>query len=552
MAPNYPSGDQVSAAGATVTKPFLLSLLAASIVLLITLKRKRTAASKLPPLPPTPPSWPLIGNLPEVMFHSKPMFRWVHDVMKEMNTDTCLIRLPAGGPTIVPVLDPAIAREMLRKHDASFADRPTSFGSHVISGGYVTAVLGPHNDQWRKMRKVMTSEIVSPARLPFPTRLHKDKLETEFAKFMAMLKQLNISITFVEALSVDLRIATQHYCGNVMRKMLFGRRFFGEPTSDGGPGPMEVKHVEALFTGLKYLYFSGVSDYLPWLRGWDVDGKEKIVREADKTIKALQNPIIDERIRQWRSGERKEIDDLIDVLVTLKDDVDRKPLLTPQEIKSQAAELMMAVIDNPSNAVEWTMAELINQPDLMAKAVEEIDRVVGKESRLVHESDFGSLHYVKACVREAFRLHPVYPFNVPHVSTCDTVVAGYLIPKGSHALLSRYGLGRNPEVWTDPLKFDPDRHLDGTGDHNSVVLAEHDLRFISFSTGRRGCVAAVLGTCMTTMLLARLLQCFTWAPLEDGKGVIDLAEAKDELFLATPLVAFPKPRLAPHLYPKTN
>ncbi|CAL1401853.1 unnamed protein product [Linum trigynum] len=37
--------------------------------------------------------------------------------------------------------------------------------------------------------------------LPFPTRLHKDKLETEFAKFMAMLKQLNISIPFVEALS---------------------------------------------------------------------------------------------------------------------------------------------------------------------------------------------------------------------------------------------------------------------------------------------------------------------------------------------------------------
>ncbi|CAI0377300.1 unnamed protein product [Linum tenue] len=507
MTPNYPPSDQVSAAGTAATKAFLILLsLLVSIVLTITLKRKRAAASNLPPLPPSPPSWPVIGNLPEIIFHTKPMFRWVHDVMKDMNTDICLIRLPAGGPTIVPVLDPAIAREMLRKHDASFADRPASFGSHVISDGYLTTVMSPTCDDHR----------------------------------------------CISGKSVDLRIATQHYCGNVMRKMLFGRRFFGEPTSDGGPGPMEVKHVEALFTGLKYLYFSGVSDYLPWLRGWDVDGKEKIVREADKTIKALQNPIIDERIRQWRSGERKEIDDLIDVLVTLKDDVDRKPLLTPQEIKSQAAELMMAVIDNPSNAVEWTMAELINQPDLMAKAVEEIDRVVGKESRLVHESDFGSLHYVKACVREAFRLHPVYPFNVPHVSTCDTVVAGYLIPKGSHALLSRYGLGRNPEVWTDPLKFDPDRHLDGTGDHNSVVLAEHDLRFISFSTGRRGCVAAVLGTCMTTMLLARLLQCFTWAPLEDGKGVIDLAEAKDELFLATPLVAFPKPRLAPHLYPKTN
>ncbi|CAI0377318.1 unnamed protein product [Linum tenue] len=426
MTPNYPPSDQVSAAGTAATKAFLILLsLLVSIVLTITLKRKRAAASNLPPLPPSPPSWPVIGNLPEIIFHTKPMFRWVHDVMKDMNTDICLIRLPAGGPTIVPVLDPAIAREMLRKHDASFADRPASFGSHVISDGYLTTVMSPTcDDQWRKMRKVLTSEIVSPARHKW---LHTKRVE-ESDNLVFYVHSRCIS-----GKSVDLRIATQHYCGNVMRKMLFGRRFFGEPTSDGGPGPMEVKHVEALFTGLKYLYFSGVSDYLPWLRGWDVDGKE---------------------------------------------------------------------------------------------------------------SDFGSLHYVKACVREAFRLHPV--------STCDTVVAGYLIPKGSHALLSRYGLGRNPEVWTDPLKFDPDRHLDGTGDHNSVVLAEHDLRFISFSTGRRGCVAAVLGTCMTTMLLARLLQCFTWAPLEDGKGVIDLAEAKDELFLATPLVAFPKPRLAPHLYPKTN
>ncbi|CAI0402289.1 unnamed protein product, partial [Linum tenue] len=37
--------------------------------------------------------------------------------------------------------------------------------------------------------------------LPFPTRLQKDKLEAEFATFMAMLKQVNISLSFVEALS---------------------------------------------------------------------------------------------------------------------------------------------------------------------------------------------------------------------------------------------------------------------------------------------------------------------------------------------------------------
>ncbi|CAN1168096.1 Valine N-monooxygenase 2 [Linum perenne] len=175
------------------------------------------------------------------------------------------------------------------------------------------------------------------------------------------------------------------------------------------------------------------------------------------------------------------------------------------------------------------MAELINQPELLAKATEKIDRVVGKD-HLVQESDIGSLNYVKACARESFRLHPLSAFNVPHLTIQDTVVAGYFIPKGSHALLSRYGLGRNPKAWVDPLKFDPERHLkDGV----EVVLIEHDLRFISFST----------------VLLARLIQCFSWSPPGNAKG-INLSEAEDELFLGSPLMACATPRLAPHMYPK--
>ncbi|RVX03019.1 Tyrosine N-monooxygenase [Vitis vinifera] len=41
----------------------------------------------------------------------------------------------------------------------------------------------------------------------------------------------------------------------------------------------------------------------------------------------------------------------------------------------------------------------------------------------------------------------------PHLSMADAVVAGYFIPKGSHVLLSRVGLGRNPRIWEEPLRF---------------------------------------------------------------------------------------------------
>jgi phenylalanine N-monooxygenase len=208
-------------------------------------------------------------------------------------------------------------------------------------------------------------------------------------------------------------------------------------------------------------------------------------------------------------------------------------------------DIILAAVDNPSNACEWAFAEMLNNPEILETAVEELDRVVGKQ-RLVQESDFAQLNYVKACAREAFRLHPVAPFNVPHVSMADTVVAKHFIPKGSYVILSRLGLGRNPKVWDEPLEFKPERHLKGTG---NVVLAENGLRFISFSTGKRGCMAVTLGSSMTNMLFARLLHGFSWS-LPSNESSIDLSTAEDSMALAKPLLAVAKPRLPAHLYPK--
>ena len=204
---------------------------------------------------------------------------------------------------------------------------------------------------------------------------------------------------------------------------------------------------------------------------------------------------------------------------------------------------MLVTVDNPSNAAEWAMGEMINQPNIMQKAVEEIDRVVGKD-RFVLESDISNLNYVKACVKEAFRLHPVAPFNLTHMSTADAVVDGYFIPKGSHVLISRLGIGRNPNVWDKPLKFDPERHM---GNNKNVELNDPDLNIISFSAGRRGCMGSNIGSAMTYMLLARLIQGFTWSSVH-GEDKFDISESKSDLFMAKPLHAIATPRLAPQIY----
>ncbi|GLT61736.1 hypothetical protein SLA2020_344200 [Shorea laevis] len=487
------------------------------------------------PLPPGPKPWPFVGNLPEMLIN-KPTHRWIHNLMNQMGTDIAYIRL--GNVHVIPVACPEISRKFLREHDAVFASRPYCMSAEVVTEGYHTIFSMPLGSRWENTKKIIASHVLSPVKHHWLTGKRLEEADN-LVRFV-----YNQCVSYDKTGMVNVRTVAQHYCGNVIRKMLFGRRYFGTEKEDGGPGVEEEEHVEAIFKMLACLYSFCISDYLPWLRRFDLDGHEKITREATMIAGKYHDPIIEERINQWEKGTKTEEEDLLDVLINLRD-ADGNQLLSKDEIKGEVTELMVATVDNPSNALEWALAEMLNQPEILEKAAEELDRVVGKD-RLVQESDIPNLNYIKACIREAFRLHPFAPFNVPHVSISDQIVSGYFIPKGSRVLLSRKALGRNPNVWEEPLKFKPERHLNNNG--AKVELKESELRFISFSTGRRGCPGVTLGTSITVMLFARLLQGFSWE-VPPNQSKIDLSEAGDSLSLAKPLVALAKPRLQKNLYP---
>ncbi|KAK4274924.1 hypothetical protein QN277_018082 [Acacia crassicarpa] len=479
-------------------------------------------------LPPGPKPWPIIGSLPE-MLSSKFAPKWIHQLMKNMNTEIACIKL--GNVHVIPVTNPALACEFLKKQDDIFASRPTSMSSGLISRGYKTTILSLYGEQWKKMKKIVIKDLLSPAKHRW---LHNKRMEEadNLVRYVYMSSQNNN-----EGGLVNVRIAAQHYSGNVIRKMIFNKRYFGEGREDGAPGIEEIEHVSAVFTILKYLFAFSVSDYMPCLRALDVDGHKRMSKNALSIVNKYHDPIIEQRIKQWNEGTKAETEDLLDVMISLKD-ANNKPLLTMHEIKSQITELMLATVDNPSNAAEWALAEMMKQPELLKKATEELDKVVGK-NRLVEESDIPKLNYIKACLREAFRLHPIAPFNVPHVAMHDTVVSNYFIPKGSHVILSREELGRNPKVWEEPLKFKPERHL--MDDGSDVFLTEPDLRFITFTAGKRGCPGVVLGTTLSVMLLARLIHGFTWSAPPNKP--IELLQSETDPFIAHPLEAVAKLRL---------
>ncbi|RZC48670.1 hypothetical protein C5167_017094 [Papaver somniferum] len=91
-------------------------------------------------------------------------------------------------------------------------------------------------------------------------------------------------------------------------------------------------------------------------------------------------------------------------------------------------------------------AQFINHPNMLQKAREEIDSVVGRNVRLVDESDLPNLSYLQAVFKEALCLHPPGPM-LARESTQGCVIGGYSIPAKTRL---------NPKYWNDPLKSGPE------------------------------------------------------------------------------------------------
>ncbi|XP_075082059.1 isoleucine N-monooxygenase 2-like [Nicotiana tabacum] len=511
-----------------------------SIILKITSKLLSITRNK-PVLPPGPKPWPIVGCIPQMVLNKKPAFEWIHKLMEEMDTEIACIRL--GNVHVIPVTSPELACLFLKNQDSIFSSRPICMSANLVSNGYLTSLFLPMGDQWMKMRRILSSHVLSATSFQWLRR----KRDEEADHILRFVYEQCIN----KRLVINLRKVTRYYCANVINNMIFSKRLLGKSIIQNG-GPLvelqedQEKQIDAIFTLLEYFHSFSISDYLPWLSGFDLDGHKAIIKKAFAIATKHIDLEIDQRIHIWKNGKKTVEEDILDVLIMLRD-TNGNPMLNAKEIKAQVLEFMLATLDNPSYAVEWTIKEMLNQPKIMQRAIEEIDNVMGS-NRLVQESDLPRLNYVKACIKESFRLHPLTAFNAPHVSVSDSVVGEYFIPKGSVVLLSRLGLGRNPRVWDDPMKFKPERHISEEG--GDVVFTDSELRLLSFSIGRRGCPGVNLGSTITTMLLARLLQGFTWSLPLNSPGN-DLADDYPEcaLLCIMPFFAKAKLRLSKDMYP---
>ena len=178
----------------------------------------------------------------------------------------------------------------------------------------------------------------------------------------------------------------------------------------------------------------------------------------------------------------------------------------------------------------WTLQLLADHPEVEARAVDEIQRVVGEGE--VAPEHISGLSYLRQVFSEALRLFPPAPL-LARAAQQRTVLGGVPLERGDEIAIPIYALHRHHELWCEPERFDPDRFAP----ENSA--GRHRFAFMPFGGGPHVCIGTGFAMQEALAILAVLLQRFRvrlcpGAPRPTAVMKVTLRPSTDPLVRAEP------------------
>ena len=89
---------------------------------------------------------------------------------------------------------------------------------------------------------------------------------------------------------------------------------------------------------------------------------------------------------------------------------------------------MLLGTETTTSSLLWAILCLLHYPEVQAKVQDEIDHVVGS-SKKVSLDNKPDLPYTNAALMENMRIATIVPMAIPHFTTEDIEVKGFIIPK---------------------------------------------------------------------------------------------------------------------------
>ncbi|KAJ7499369.1 cytochrome P450 [Mycena latifolia] len=436
-------------------------------------------------LPPGPRRFPIFGNALQIpkTYQWLTFSRWA----KEYGN---LVYLDALGQPLIILNSSKSAKDLLEQRSAIYSDRP-HLEMARLSGYDKGMVLQPYNDDWRQQRKIVTQDL-APRMVP---RYHAFQEAEARLLVKNVLEDPNRLEHFVKLRigTIIIRITYGHYISTDDDPFLaLGRAAMDIFSRSAEPGVWLVDSVPLL----KYLptWFPGAG-FLTTAKSW-----REIVH------KAAWEPYLWSK-RSWEAGTVL----MPNTCATALEDVNGKPSNDLEEQLAWAACMMLegGTDTSMTSALSFFLQMMLN-PAIQAKAQKEIDSVIGRD-RLPTIQDKASLPYVRSVVTEVLRLNPAIPLGIPHALSKDDIYEGMHLPKGSILIPNVWHMLHDPDVFANPMEFDPDRDQNLDSEMEKVT----DL---VFGFGRRLCPGKTFGEANVFAIVATVLATCNVSPAIDASG----------------------------------
>lgn len=485
--------------------------------------KKRDAVSASPSLP-RPRGLPFIGNLHQLGANPQDSLA---ELAARHAAPLMLLRL-GSVPTLV-VSSPDAARAVFQHNDRALSGRPAPYAVFRISYGLQNITFGhPEGAFWRAARRACQSELLGAPRV----RGFRHAREDEAAALVAAVADASGA-----GAPVNLSELIITSSNRIVRRIAFGGDGRGEVAMETSAVLKETQRLFGAFW---------VADYVPWL-GWldALRGLRGRLERNFRWLDAFYESVIDSHLHKRTSADDDE-EDLVDVLLRLHGDPAHRSTfrISRDQIKGILTDMFVAGTDTIAAAVEWTMTDLVNHPDVLAKAQHEVRSVVGDGTDMVREPDLRSLGYLKLVIKESMRLHPSVPL-LPRETTEPCTVQGSEIPAGMRVIVNVKAIGAHPGAWgPDAARFVPERHSEVDASKDFRPWVDDGFALVPFGIGRRSCPGVHFATAVVELVLANLLFSFDWrAPLGEP---VDVEEENGLTVLRkNPLVLLAKRRRVP-------
>ena len=245
-----------------------------------------------------------------------------------------------------------------------------------------------------------------------------------------------------------------------------------------------------------------LGDLFPWVSYiYHGNGFKKYIKQ-ERRVSELCRAQYD----QHRSlFEAEKIKDMIDALIFTSKHIREQRLdnKDSEDIKdTEVKSIVGAGLGTSLTIIQWMFVYMAAYPDFKRQVHEEICQVIGKE-RQVKIEDMASMPFTRACIYEILRHTTIVPLALPHVTTKDVKINGYVIPKGTLVFPNLWSVSRDETIWTDPEIFDPNRFLTDDG---KAFDKKKGFLMLAFGCGKRRCPGEQLALIQLFIFFVTLLQ----------------------------------------------